>query len=93
MGKGFAYIVRTSVSRSSIDPDILGITIDCIAETCPGYVSHSIPLCTENGNTEIRIILDRAIRSGPGFYLIDQLESELRGLGEEDRIVLGIREQ
>lgn len=82
------YIVYTSLPRD-FDPDIEGLTLDSIAETCPGYLKHSIPF-TRN-LTQIWITLDHPINEKSRNWLIGQLEAEFEDCGDEDLIVLDIK--
>ena len=83
----YKYIIYTSIFRN-FDPYIEGLTLDSIAETCPGYVNHTIPLFEKL--TRIHLTLDRIIDGEPKEYLVGQLEENF---GEENlKIILGIVE-
>lgn len=73
----FKYRVLTTIPRM-FDPDVEGVTIDSIVETCKGYVSHSVPC--ENGDTVIEIRTSKPLETQ---YLIDQLDDNFRFLGEK----------
>ena len=68
----FHYVIYTSLHRN-FDPGVEGVTLDSIAETCPGYVDHTVPF-TEL--TEIRLTLDRPIDGEPRDWIVEQLEGE-----------------
>ena len=79
----YRYIVRTSVPRN-FDPDVEGLTLDSIVNSCDGIVGWSFP--NISGYTEIKMILDRPLDYG---YLVGQLNTEFENLGAGN-VVLSI---
>ncbi len=81
------YEIYTTIPRN-FDPDIEGDLIDNIIETTKGYIGHSVPLRTKDGNTVIRIktkgYLDKK-------YIRDQLDSEFGNLYGDCPVVKRIR--
>jgi len=77
----FKYEIYTTIPRD-FDPEVEGVTLDSIVESCDGYINHSIPLNREN--TVIRIETSQPLDIK---YIIDQLNAEFRVMGEETGVV------
>lgn len=75
------YKVYTTIPRN-FDPEVIGVTLVSIVESCEGYVSHSVPLNEKNTiiNMETSQPLDYK-------YLIDQLNDNFRAMGEQTSVV------
>lgn len=77
----FEYRILTTIPRT-FDPDVEGVTIDSIVESCKGYVSHSVP--PRKGDTILEIKTSKPLEIQ---YLIDQLDDNFRALLEEESVV------
>ena len=75
------YEIYTTIPRN-FDPEVEGITLDSIAESCDGYVDHSIPLT--RGNTVIRIETSQPLDIK---YIIGQLNAEFGVMDEKTGVV------
>jgi hypothetical protein len=81
------YIIYTTYPRN-FDPEIEGITLDSIAETCKGYINHSIP---GGGKfTEIHLETKGDLDID---YIVGQLESELGSFNPQVKVVRKITEE
>jgi len=81
----YKYEVYTTIPRN-FDPEIEGITLDSIMETCEGYINHSIPLNEEE--TVINITTSKPLDVK---YLTGQLDDNFRETGEQTVIKRIIR--
>jgi hypothetical protein len=79
----FQYIIHTTIPRD-FNPDVVGITIDSIVESCEGYVTHAVPFIPEN--TVINVTTSKPLEVE---YLVGQLEAEY-GYPGEDNVVTEI---
>ena len=77
----FEYKVLTTIPRM-FDPDIEGVTIDSIVESCEGYISHSVPL--REGDTVINIVTSKPLDLQ---YLTAQLDDNFNDPEETNSVV------
>ena len=77
----FNYEVITRIPRN-FDPDVEGVTIDSIVESCEGYVEHSVPL--NRKNTVINIETSQELDPR---YLTAQLDDNFKEYPEADSVV------
>ena len=70
----FEYTIYTNIPRN-FDPEIEGVTIDSIIESCNDYIEHSIPL--KSGNTIIKMTTSKPPNQK---YLIEQLDDNFLNL-------------
>lgn len=83
----FEYRVLTTIPRN-FDPDVEGVTIDSIVETCDGYIDHSVP--HRGRDTTITIRMSKPLDSQ---YLIDQLDDNFKDPFGIDSVVKEIIEE
>jgi len=84
----YEYVIYTNIG-GDYHPDIEGVTLDSIAETCPDYVNHSVP-SIQNQDVEIWIKLGSEMGIKHRDYLVGQLEAEFKDSVEDDFVVCGI---
>jgi hypothetical protein len=75
------YEIYTAIS-GDFDPEVEGVTLVSILESCEGYVNHSIPF----GRKEIMIKMTTS-QFLDEKYLIDQLNDNFRAMGEKESMV------
>ena len=77
----FEYKVLTAIPRD-FDPEIEGVTIDSIVESCEGYVNHSVPL--NEVDTVINIKTSKPLDIQ---YLTDQLDDNFKDYMEKNSVI------
>jgi hypothetical protein len=81
------YVIYTSIDRG-FNPDVAGVTLDSIAESCDGHVQHSIPM--HRDQTEMHLVLNQPLDEE---YVRRQLEAEFEVMGDDTPVVLDISEE
>lgn len=77
----YEYEIYTTIPRN-FDPDVMGVTLDSIINTCEGYISHTVPLA--KGDTIIRMETSQPL---DWKYLVDQLNDNFLAMGDDSTVV------
>ena len=81
----YHYEIYTTI-LGNFDPEVMGVTLVSIIETCNWYVNHSVPLT--RGDVMIKMETSKPLDKK---YLIDQLNDNFQVMGEPSVVKKVIR--